>query len=83
MIPHGMHTAALRSRRYLWAPSMFQHVGVHSSSSGVETAAGESRSRIALRYRLLKVTRDWDSAQRLLRNLPGGEQGALSCGQLS
>ncbi len=79
--PHG--SAVLRARRYLWVPSMFQHVGVHSSTSGVETAAGESWARIALRYRLLKVTQEWDSAQRLLRNLPGGERGALDCGQLS
>ena len=70
--------------RYLWTPSsMFQHVGVHSSSSGVETAAGDSAAKVAQRYQLLKVTRDWDAAQQLLRNLPGGERGASECGRLS
>ena len=62
--------------------SMFQHIGVNSSSGGVETAAGDSNARIGLRYRLLKVTRDWDSVG-LLRNLPSGQQGAIDCGQLS
>ena len=62
---------------------MFQHIGIHSSSSGVETAAGDSAAKIAQRYRLLKVTHDWDSAGQLLRNLPGGQRGAVDCGQLS
>ena len=70
--------------RYLWTPSSaFQHIGVHSSSSGVETAAGDSAARVVMRYRLLKVTRDWESQKQLLRNLPGGVRGAAECGQLS
>jgi hypothetical protein len=62
---------------------MFQHIGVHSSSGGVETAAGDSAARVAMRYKLLKVTRDWNSQHQLLRNLPGGERSAAGCGQLS